>query len=438
MATTAPPAQSTTDAPGRGLSARVRLGTVFTPVSTEFVVILSSALILTGFGFVMVLSATSASPDPFDTALKQGIFAAIGIPLMLVLSRAKPRFWRAIAWPVLIVCLAFQMLIYTPLAVHADGNTSWVNIGGIQAQPAEFLKLATAIWIGFILARKEKLLHRPMHFWIPLAPVVALVLASVLGGQDLGTAMVLGLVVLSALFFAGVRLRFLLIPIVIAVVGVAALAIASPNRMHRITSFLDPNCDIGAYLGACDQQVHGLWALANGGLFGVGLGNSIEKYGWLPAKGNDFIFAIVGEETGLIGCVVVLALFGLLLWGGMRIVRRSDDLFVRIVAGAVTVWIVGQAMVNIAVVLRLAPALGVPLPFLSQGGTSLVSVLIAVGVLLSFARTLPAGSKPRSIGEVRSASRDAVQRAARPDAGRVQTPRQAAGRTGTASTRAGR
>lgn len=429
MAKTTPPASPTADTPTRGLSARVRLGRVFTPVSTEFVVILSTALFLTLFGFVMVLSATSASPEPFDVALKQGIFAVIGIPLMLVLSRAKPGFWKAIAWPVLIVCIGFQMLIYTPLAVHADGNTSWVNIGGVQAQPAEFLKLATALWIGFILARKEKLLHRPMHFWIPLAPVIALVLASVLGGEDLGTAMVLGLVVLSALFFAGVRLRFLLIPILIAVVGVIVLAMTSPNRMHRITSFLDPNCEIGTNLGVCDQQVHGLWALANGGLFGVGLGNSIEKYGWLPAKGNDFIFAIIGEETGMLGCLVVLLLFGLLLWGGMRIVRRTDDLFVRIVAGAVTTWIVGQAMVNIAVVLRLAPALGVPLPFLSQGGTSLVSVLIACGVLLSFARTLPPGSKPKSMTEVRSASRSTIQRSTRPSTARVSSPRAGSGRT---------
>ena len=392
MTTTQRPVTPEPDAKPRGLVARISLGKVFQPVSVEFVVIVSVSLFLTFFGFVMVLSATSASENPFDTALKQGLFAVIGVPLMLVMSRFPVKFFRVIAWPALIGAIGFQLLIYTPLAVHADGNTSWIRIApGIQAQPAEFLKLATALWIGFILSQKANLLHKPKHFLIPLAPVLALVLLSVLGGSDLGTAMVLALVIFAAMYFAGVKLRWLFLGALGGAAGVFFLAVTSPNRMARITSFMDPECTINTNMGLCDQQVHGLWALANGGLFGVGLGNSVEKYGWLPAKGNDFIFAIVGEEFGVLGCIVVLALFGMLLWAGMRIVRRSTDGFVRIVAGSITIWIVGQALVNIAVVLRLAPALGVPLPFLSQGGTSLLSVLIACGVLLAFARTLPPG-----------------------------------------------
>lgn len=393
MATTQTPASPKTETGIRGLSARVSLGKAFRPVSVEFVVILSVSLFLTFFGLVMVLSATSASESPFDTAAKQAVFAAIGVPMMLVLSRFSVNFFRTIAWPVLILALAFQMLIYTPLALSGDGNTGWVRIApGLQAQPAEFLKLALALWIGFILARKAALLHQPKHLLIPLVPVIVVALCAVLGGSDLGTAMILGLVILAAMYFAGAKMRYLVIAVAIAAAGVFVLAVTSENRMRRITSFLDPECTINNFGGLCDQQVHGLWALANGGVFGVGLGNSVEKYGWLPAQGNDFIFAIVGEEFGVLGCVVVLTMFGLLLWAGLRIVRRTDDAFVRIVAGAVTVWIVGQALVNIAVVLRLAPALGVPLPFLSQGGTSLLSVLIACGVLLAFARTLPPGS----------------------------------------------
>ncbi|WP_052460397.1 peptidoglycan glycosyltransferase FtsW [Microbacterium gorillae] len=388
MATTPVPPSGKSDGPGRGLAARVSLGRQFRPLASEFLLIAAVAIFLTVFGFVMVLSATSASTDPFDIALKQGIFGAVGIPLMFVLSRFPLTFWKRMAWPILILAVAFQMLIYTPLAIENDGNVGWVDLGVAQAQPAEFLKLATAIWIGFILARKEALLTNWKHLAIPLVPVVILVLASVLGGEDLGTAMIIMLVVFAALFFAGVKLRILIFPLAVAAVAVAVLAITSPNRIQRITSFLDPNCSASDAL--CYQQEHGLWALANGGLFGVGLGNSTEKYGWLPAKGNDFIFAIIGEELGLIGCFVVLALFAVFTFAAIRIIRRTDDTFVRIVAGAIAIWIVGQALVNIAVVLRLAPPLGVPLPFLSQGGTSLLSVLIAAGVLLSFARTLPA------------------------------------------------
>ncbi|MFK4789554.1 FtsW/RodA/SpoVE family cell cycle protein [Microbacterium sp. ZW T5_56] len=388
MATTRLPQAPSPDSP-RGLSARVRLGRIFQPVATEFVLIAAVSLFLAVFGWVMVLSATSAGSGEkdLDTALKQGLFAVVGIPLMFVLSRFPVVFWKRMAWPILIAAVAFQMLIFTPMGVHADGNTNWVNLGFVQAQPSEFLKLATALWLGFILARKHTLLNRWSHFFIPLVPVVVLVLASVLGGDDLGTAMVIMMVVLGALYFAGVKLRILIIPVLVAAAGVAALSIIKPDRINRITSFLDPTCGVDNPL--CYQQVHGLWALANGGFFGVGLGNSTEKYGWLPAKENDFIFAIVGEELGLLGCIVVLVLFGILTFAVISLIRRTDDMFIRIVAGAVIVWITGQALVNIAVVLRLGPALGVPLPFLSQGGTSLLSVLIACGVLLSFARTLP-------------------------------------------------
>ena len=152
-------------------------------------------------------------------------------------------------------------------------------------------------------------------------------------------------------------------------------------------SFLDANCD---YFDECYQPMHGIFGLAQGGVFGLGLGNSKEKYNWLPAAANDYIFAIVGEELGLIGCVVVLALFALYAVGAFHVIRKTDDPFVRIVAGSVTVWIVGQALINIGVVLRVFPVLGVPLPFMSQGGTSLLSLLVATGVLLACARSLPA------------------------------------------------
>jgi len=384
----------------RALSARVVLGRVFAPVPSEFLLILSTALLLTGFGLVMVLSATSAvgsanGDKPYEALIKQAVFAVIGIPLMLIASRFSISFWKKIAWPGLIAATAFQMLVFTPLGINNDGNTNWIRIAGLQAQPSEFLKLTLALWLGYVLFRKRTLLGLWRHVFIPVVPVSIAVIATVMAGHDLGTAMILVLIVLAALFFSGVKLRIFLIPMLAGAVGVAILAVTSSNRMKRILTLFDPVCT--DYDNACYQPLHGIWGLASGGVFGLGLGNSKQKYDWLPAAANDYIFAIVGEELGLVGCCVVLVLFALFAVGAFHVIRRTNDPFVRIVSGAVTVWIVGEALLNIAVVLRLFPVLGVPLPFLSQGGTSLLSTLLACGVLLSFARSLPA-KKPAATG----------------------------------------
>ncbi|MBZ4486644.1 putative lipid II flippase FtsW [Microbacterium sp. cx-55] len=377
----------------RGLAARVSLGRVFAPVPSEFLLIASTALLLTGFGLVMILSATSATAEdagggPYDAVLKQGVFAMIGIPLMFLASRMPLTFWKRIAWPALILAILFQMLVFTPLGVENDGNQNWIRIAGLQAQPSEFLKVTLALWLGYVLYRKKTLLADWRHVFIPAVPVGIAVIATVMAGHDLGTAMILVLIMLAALFFSGVKLRVFLLPVLLAVGAVAYFAINSPDRMRRFMSFINEDC-LADYYGDCYQPLHGIWGLAGGGIFGLGLGNSKEKYSWLPAAANDYIFAIVGEELGLIGCIVVLLLFGLFAVGAFHIVRKTNDPFVRITAGAISIWIVGQALMNVGVVLRLLPVFGVPLPFMSQGGTSLMSVLIGCGVLLSFARTLP-------------------------------------------------
>jgi cell division protein FtsW len=204
-------------------------------------------------------------------------------------------------------------------------------------------------------------------------------------GHDLGTTIVIVMVVLACLFFAGVKLRLLLWPVLIGSVLLAIFALTSENRMRRIQDLFSTDCD---YLNECYQATHGIWGLAGGGIFGVGIGNSKEKHDWLPAAANDYIFAIIGEETGLIGALVVLGLFMIFAFGAFSIVRKTLDPFVRVAAGGITVWIVGQAIINIGVVVRVFPVLGLPLPFMSQGGTALIAVLLATGVLLAFARTL--------------------------------------------------
>ena len=382
----------------RGLAARVNLGIVFRPVPVEFFLIMSSTLLLTGIGLVMVLSATTATSTeegvaPWDGALKQAMFAAIGVPLMLIASRIPETFWKRVAWPALLVAIGLQLLVYTPLfGVDSYGNRAWIEIGGFQAQPSEFLKLTLAIWLGYVLFRKQTLLGLWRHVFIPVVPVAITVLATVLAGRDLGSSMVLVLIVLAALYFSGVKLRIFILPLMVAALGIWVFAVTSANRMSRIMNLFEQDIS-ECYMDKCWQAAHGIWGLAGGGIFGLGLGNSREKYSWLPAASNDYLFAIIGEELGLIGCLVVLALFTLFAIGAFRVIRRTPDGFARIVAGALTVWVVGQALINIGVVLRVLPGLGVPLPFLSQGGTSLVSVLIASGVLLSLARTLPQQNK---------------------------------------------
>ena len=384
-----------------GLAARVRLGRVFRPVSTEFTLIASTSLLLTVFGLVMILSASSANAvdqgqGPFSIVMTQAIVAAIGVPMMFLVSRLPVRFWKRMAWVGLIGAVGLQMLIYTPLGWTNDGNTNWIRIAGQVIQPSEFIKLALAVWAGFILWRKQDLLGRWQHVYIPLLPVAFLAIGSVYGGGDLGTSMVLFLLLLGAMFFAGVRLRVILIPLLAIGSAVLLFALTDERRRKLILSMFSTQSDTSCYLDSCYQQVHAIWGMANGGVFGLGLGNSRQKYGWLPAASNDYIFAIVGEELGLIGCALVLALFVLFAVAVFRMIRRTDDLFVRVTSGGIVVWILSQALINIGVVLRVVPVLGVPLPFMSQGGTSLLSVLLACGVLLSFARTLPASAPGRS------------------------------------------
>ena len=371
---------------------RVRLSRASAPVSLEFVLIASSALALTGLGLVMVLSASSAESggaDPLGTWVRQLVFAALAIPSMFLISRVPIRGFKKLAWPLIILSIGLQLLVFTPLGYEINENRNWIDLGFVQAQPSEFMKLTLAIWLGYILSTKQD--RTPMALKIVAVSVAAI--GTVAAGNDLGTAMVMLMIVLGALFFAGVKLRWILLPLLLAGAGVVFMALTSSNRLARILGFMREDCLEDYYSYDCYQPLHGTWSLASGGIIGRGLGDSTEKYGWLPAASNDYIFAIVGEELGLIGCLIVFALFGVFTYAVLRMIRRADSRYVRIVSGAILVWIVGQATLNVGVVLRVFPVLGVPLPFLSQGGTSLFAVLCATGVLLAMTRSLPVQAK---------------------------------------------
>jgi len=376
-------------------SARISLGRVFRAESASYFLLLGTTLFLVAFGLIMVWSSSSVlsyleSSGFFGGLVRQGGFALLGIPIMLIASRMPAKFWARIAWPTLLIACFFQALVvFTPLGHTVAGNTNWLTIAGVQFQPSEGIKVALVIWLGMILAQKQDKLDDWRHVFIPVFGVGGGAVGLVLIGGDLGTVIIMGGLLFGALFFAGVRLKLLAIPLAAGTVLALIVALSSSNRFVRIMSFIGQGCDEvkGSISDACWQPLHGTWALANGGVTGVGLGNSKAKWSWLPAADNDYIFAIIGEELGLIGAIVVLLMFVLLAISFIRIMRGSATAQGRITVATVLVWIIGQALVNVAVVLGFLPVLGVPLPLISSGGTALLTTLLAIGIALSFART---------------------------------------------------
>ncbi|TXN30681.1 putative lipid II flippase FtsW [Lacisediminihabitans profunda] len=381
--------------PRHAPAAFVAVRRIFAAETGNYFVLLGATLFLVVFGLIMVLSSSSvesflASGDFFNGFVRQVLFAALGIPLMLIASRMPARFWKRWAGTFLLIAIVLQLLVVaTPLGVEHGGNKNWISLGPFSGQPSELVKLGLVAWLGYILARKQGSFDNWRELVMPLVPVAGAAIGFVVLGGDLGTSIILTMVVLGAVYFAGVRLRFLAVPILLIAFAATILSLASTSRRDRIAAFASGCTSASDYLGNCFQTVQGWWALASGGVFGVGLGNSKAKYSWLPEADNDFIFAIIGEELGLIGAILVLALFIVLAISFVRIIRANTDPFARITVSAVMVWIIGQAFVNIAVVLGILPVLGVPLPLISAGGSALITSLIAIGIVLSFARQSP-------------------------------------------------
>jgi cell division protein FtsW len=379
--------------PPRGLSRRLD-----TPL-TSYYLVLGAAMALVVIGLVMVLSSSMIESyvdtgSSYTVFLRQLVFAALGLPLMWVASRLRPVTWQALGWPLVVVALVGQLLVFTPLGVDVNGNRNWIEIAGFRMQPSEAGKLALVVWGAAVLTRKRALLDQPSHALVPVVPGAALLLLLVLLGHDLGTSLVLMALVAALLFVAGAPLRVFAVAGGLGALAVFALVRGSENRMQRVQAWGAGGCGTEQdYLNTCWQSIHGLWALASGGWFGVGLGASREKWGLLPEAHNDFIFAVIGEELGLAGTLVVLALFAALGVGLFRIVLRTDDLFVKIATGGVMTWVLGQAVVNIGAVLGLLPVVGIPLPLVSSGGSALVMTMAALGMVIGFARREPGASE---------------------------------------------
>ena len=359
---------------------------------TIYYLLLSATAMLVVIGLVMVLSASSVTSykdtnSAYTVFFSQLQFAVAGVISLLVAIRIPLTTWKRLSVPLLAAAIFLQALVFVPgLGVEVNGNRNWIRIMGQQVQPSEFAKVALVLFGATVLTKKRRKLGEFMHVLVPLVfPAGGLLLLLVLGGGDLGTGLVLLAIIAGVLFAAGVPARMFFVAGAGSAVLVAAMALTSANRMGRIQTWLGGCTDPDK----CFQTIHGQYALADGGWWGVGLGASREKWSWLPAAHNDFIFAIIGEELGLPGTLVIIGLFGLLAFACYRLVLRSGDFFVRVATAGVMVWILAQAVINMGAVIGLLPVIGVPLPLVSSGGSALVATLFALGMLLSFARNEP-------------------------------------------------
>jgi cell division protein FtsW len=371
-----------------------------------YYLILGSSVALVVLGLIMVLSSSSVTAltsqgSSYAVFSKQAMFAALGLPLCWVAAAVPVRFWKAVAWPLLLLTLV--ALAAVPLiGTSKNGNQNWIVIGGLTLQPSEAAKLALVVWSAAVLARKQPLLDRVPHLLVPVLPGACLVLVLVMLGRDLGTALILMALVAALLYTAGAPMRLFAAVGLVATAAVALLVVTSPNRMTRMNAWLGMNGPGIDYLGADYQSSHSVFALASGGWWGLGLGASREKWLLLPEAHNDFIFAVIGEELGLAGTLAVLGLFAVLGVGLCKLVLAADDFFVKIATGGVLAWVLGQAIVNIGAVIGLLPVIGVPLPLVSSGGSALVTTLVALGMVLGFARRVPGAahalsSRPRVV-----------------------------------------
>jgi cell division protein FtsW len=352
--------------------------------------LLFTTVLLCAAGLVMVTSASVAfaytqHESAFYYAERQGAWMAIGFAALFVLGRIDYRRVRPLAPAGAVAAALLMILVLVPhLGVTVNGARRWFDAGPLGTfQPSELGKLAFAVFIAHWIDRNAQRMGQFQQVFVPFAAMLTGVLVLLLLQRDVGTAVVMVGIFISAYWAGGGRLRHIILLLAVLCLGFIAVTLLEPYRLGRLTAFRNPWSDP---LGAGFQATQSLYGLASGGLFGVGIGHSIEKYGWLPEAHTDFIFAIVGEETGLVGTSLVM--LGFLVFGvrGYRASLRAPDRFGMALAASISTWVTFEALLNMATVTNTLPITGVPLPFFSYGGTALATTLAAVGVLLSIAR----------------------------------------------------
>lgn len=370
-----------------GLGFKVFVKQVFNHPGRDFYYLFGITIFLVAFGCVMVLSSSSVESiskfgEPFAYASKHFLIAMLAVPVMLIISLLPRVFWFKWAQIIGIVAAALQIAVVTG-GMSVGTNRNWLSIFGVTIQPSELIKFSVILLLAVFISKRTPLGPTWQEQLMPAGVAAAGALVLVMFGNDLGTAIVIALICLACYYFAGVRGKYLLALVSLGAMAALMFVLSSQDRLRRITSFMAEECDI---LTECWQVSQANFALANGGIFGVGLGNSKAKWLYLPTAENDFIFAVIGEELGLIGAVVVILLFVAMAVVMVRILVKAKDQFSRVVVGGVLAWVIFQASLNIAVVLQLFPVLGVPLPFISAGGSALVATLAGVGLVLGVAR----------------------------------------------------
>jgi cell division protein FtsW len=362
--------------------------------SVQLLLLTAGGLLVFGVLMAVSTSIAAGSDDSsggppgsiWSQSIKEAEFVLLGLLVFWFAMRMSPRALRVLTYPTLAIALVALVAVLVPgIGVQVYGASRWIDIGPLQLQPSELGKVAMLLWGADLLARKQQLgtLKRARHLFVPLLPGFLVITLLVVAEPDLGTTTCFVLILLGLLWMVGMPLRYFVLVVGMAGAAVAVMAVTVSWRLARLTAFLHP---FASAKSSGYQTVEGLYALASGGLFGVGLGQGTSKYGWVPNASSDFVFAIVGEELGLIGCLAVLVLFAMLAYTGMRVARRSADPFARLCAGAATIWLCGQAVINVGYVTGLVPVTGIPLPLISAGGTSLVATMFVVGMLVSFAR----------------------------------------------------
>jgi cell division protein FtsW len=381
---------------------RGSFGRFFFGQSPVFYRILTFSTFLVVFGLIMVLSASNvdsikSGSGPFGMFLRQCLAAGLGLLLMVYFSHLSVQRIKNMAGRFWAIGILLQTAVLVPgLGVEVNGNRNWIHIPGFPSlQPSEILKIGMILFIAHWLAeRTESLDEKRIYAWQVLAVAFGTMVYIYATGKDLGTGIVMLLIFLAIILVYQMPRQTIAITLGVAAAGLMYTVVFSPNRLARILASINHSSAVAT--GLDWQQEHAKWALAAGGIFGTGLGNAQLNWGWIPEVENDFVFSMVGEEFGLIGAAAVLIVFLLLGFFLMQLVGISNDPFVKIVTTGITAWILIQTAVNIMVVIAPVPVLGVPLPFISDGGSSLVSVLIAIGIVLAFAREEHAHASPRS------------------------------------------
>lgn len=352
-------------------------------------ILVAVIMLLLMIGTIMVYSASNVWADykfgdSFYFAKRQLLFALIGLGAMYGVSNIPYHTWKHYAKPILVTCFILLIAVLIPgIGMVRGGARSWIGVGAFSIQPAEFMKLGLVIFLATYLAEKQKYITSFKQGFLPLLLLIFTAFGLIMLQPDLGTGMVVVLTCFVLLFVAGAKISHFGFLAFIGLFGFVGLILSAPYRINRITAFLNPWDDP---LGNGFQIIQSLYAIGPGGLFGLGLGNSLQKFFYLPEPHNDFIFAIIAEELGFIGASAVLSLFFILLWRGIRIGLSAPDKFGALLAIGIISMLSLQVVINVSVVIGLIPVTGITLPFLSYGGSSLTLTLASVGIVINISK----------------------------------------------------